>query len=238
MDVRYEKAKQLRSQGYSYNEIYKILGVPKSTQSGWFKDFPLSEEARTRINKKVEVGVLNGLVKRNKAQTLIAQERNNNIFLQAKDSIKNFLLKDLFFVGVALYWAEGYKRPVKIGGREVTHHSISFTNSDGEMIKFFMLFLRKCLEIEESRIRLNLRLFDRKQEKQAIFYWLNVTGLKRESLGKISYVKSLSSQSKRQFNRLPFGTIAVRVSDTKKFHQLIGFIAGVKGKLADLLKNS
>jgi hypothetical protein len=231
---QYEKARSLRLRGYSYNEIQKLLGIPKSTQSGWFKKLVLSKEAKERILSRVSQGVLNGLVKRNKAQTHIAKERSKQILNNAKRDIKNLSTRDLFNISLALYWAEGYKRVIKLNGREVTHHPISFTNSDPKMISLFVIFLKKFMDIKDDKIRLSLRLFDRSCEQKVKKYWLQVTKLSYKNFDKVSYVLSKSSQRKRPFNRLPYGTMQVRVGDTLKFYKLMGWMEGLQEGLAHL----
>ncbi|MCX6713082.1 MAG: helix-turn-helix domain containing protein, partial [Candidatus Vogelbacteria bacterium] len=39
-----QKAVKLRLEGKSYSEIKNLLGISKSTLSGWLEDYPLSKE--------------------------------------------------------------------------------------------------------------------------------------------------------------------------------------------------
>lgn len=45
------------------------------------------------------------------------------------------------------------------------------------------------------------------------------------------YPISLASMGKRPFNRLPYGTVQVIVSDTQMFYRILGYIDGVKEQL-------
>lgn len=225
------KALSLRKKGYSYNEINKLFGIPKSTLSSWFSNLSLSQKAQIRIRKRIESGTLNGLVERNKAQTALAQIRVRKIRRISKNEIKKFSEKDLFIIGISLYWAEGYKRVVKVNGREVTHHPISFTNSDEIMVNVFVSFLKKIMKVPSERIKLELRIFQHTNKEEAVSYWSKVSGIPKENFGKVSSIISRSSIGKRPFNRLPFGTVAVRVCDTDKFHKLMGWIDGMKKSL-------
>ena len=80
MNHKREKALGFRLKGYSYNEINRFLSIPKATLSSWFHDLVLSPEAQKRIASRVSQGVLNGLVRRNKMQTPLAQQRARNAF--------------------------------------------------------------------------------------------------------------------------------------------------------------
>jgi len=68
-------ALKLRLQGKSYNEIKQVLGIPKATLSDWFATLELSDKAKSRINRKTRIGSIRSLIKRNKLQTHLAQQR-------------------------------------------------------------------------------------------------------------------------------------------------------------------
>ena len=131
----------LRLQGHSYNEINQKLGVPKSTQSGWFSGLVLSEKAKSRLESRKGRGTI-ALIKRNIAQIQKAQERAKKNFKQGKlrinKRINNLSKHDLLLVGLSLYWGEGYKRLAKRNGKEITSHVIAFVNVDPKMMKIFI----------------------------------------------------------------------------------------------------
>jgi len=222
-----EKALSLRLQGHSYNEIGVKLGVPKATLSGWFTGLVLSEKAQERIRKRVHEGSLRGLIKKNRLQTHRAQQAAAEIRKHARNQIKTLSKKDLLLIGAALYWAEGYKRPIIKNGRERTFHTISFSNADPQMVRGFIKFLKEILEIPESRIYASIRIFEHISEKEALAYWEKITNLPKENFRKSYYGISKSSLGKRPYNRLPYGTIQVTVGDTKNFHRIMGWIEGI-----------
>lgn len=225
-------AEELRLQGFSYNEINAVLGVPKSTLSSWFSQLALSKEAQERLSARVAQGTLNGLIRRNKLQTQIAQKRRDAIRIKAWDEVSQYIHDPLWLAGVLLYWAEGYKRTVVKDGQERTWHMIGFTNADPDMIRIFILFLTHSLQVSKDDISVNVRLFDRANEAKALSHWRSVTGLQSTHFNKVSYAISRSSAGKRPYNQLPFGTVQVRVCSTEKFHRLMGWIEGVTSILA------
>lgn len=229
-DIR-KKALELRVNGYSYNEINQKLRVAKSTLYSWLYDVVLPSNAITRLQSRVAQGTLNGLVTRNKMQTVLAKERARKIREESRVRIGEIKDSDLLLIGAVLYWAEGYKRLKIVRGREVTSHVVSLTNSDPSMVKAFIIFLKQALKIPSARIFISMRLFEHIGEKQAIHYWMRVTGLSRSQFTKPTYPISRSSQGKRPFNRLPYGTVQVIVSDTQIFYRIMGFIEGVKERL-------
>ena len=73
-----------------------------------------------------------------------------------------------------------------------------------------------------------MRLYAHINERKALEYWMNASGLPEEQFNKASYIVSRASKGLRPYNRLPWGTVSVEVSDTRKFHYLMGLIEGVQ----------
>lgn len=230
-----EQAFKLRLAGKSYTEILQELGVPKSTLSDWFSRLELSASARMRIQERTRARSLAGLLKRNKRQTSLAIQRKDEIRARARNEVRSISRSELFFIGLALYWAEGHKRPIMKDGRELTHHSISLTNSDPELVKLFLRFLREICMVPEEKIRSDIRIYKHHNEANLLNFWEKTTQINKERFGKVYYGVSKSSLGKRPFNILPFGTIQIRVNDTKLFHRIMGWIEGLQRAAA--LKN-
>ena len=177
------------------------------------------------------------MIKRNKNQTIFAQKRAKGIKEKAIKDIKPISSNDLLIIGVVLYWAEGYKRLKVRNGKEITAHIVGLTNSDPTIVSAFILFLRKILNISTEKIFIEMRLFKHIDAKEAILYWMKVTGLPESQFKKPMYPVSGASKGKRPINRLPYGTVQVIVSDTKLFYRIIGLIEGIREKLKEILVN-
>ena len=226
----HERALRMRLEGKSYNEIYRELSVAKSTLRTWLAHTVLSDKARQRLSARIKAGSL-VLIKRNKMQTHIARQKATKIRAEAIATIKDMSRDNLLLTGAVLYWAEGYKRPKIRDGKEITAHVISFVNSDPAMVKVFIAFLKRIMDVQPNQINLTMRLYPHINETDAARFWLNVTGLKSENLRRTTNMISGASRGRRPFNRLPYGTLQVSVNSTPKFHQLMGLIEGVKAKL-------
>ncbi len=106
-----------------------------------------------------------------------------------------------------------------------------FVNSDPEMVRFFVKFLRECYEIPDDQMRLTCNLFaDHAERRWEIEqYWLDVTGLPRTSLCKSTVnVYSKHSKKKRR-KKLPYGTCRVAVSRTRVVQSIYGSIQEYAG---------
>lgn len=227
MHKKRQEALKLRLAGKSYNEITRLLEIPKSTLSGWFTGLVLPTRARERLQKRVAQGSFRGLMKRNKNQTHLARERVRVIRNKSKSEIQSITKNELKMIGLALYWAEGYKRLIKKNGREVTYHPVSLSNSDPELIQTFLRFLREVCGVADQDIDADIRIFDHMSEKELLLFWQKVTGIPQGNFKKTYYGVSKSSLGKRPFNILPYGTIAIRVNNTKLFHQIMGWLEGL-----------
>lgn len=221
------KAYKLRAGGRSYNEIYKLLGIPKSTLSEWFSDLILPQEAKDRLKKRVYQKSVQALIKRNSAQTYLAEKRSRETRNLSKTEIGQLNGRDLLMAGIALYWAEGYKRPQIRNGKIKTYHPVSLTNSDPNLVKLFLRFLRETCQVQESKIRAGLRIFEHQNENYLLDFWQKTTQIDSARFGKIYKAISISSQRKRPFNILPYGTIQIKVSDTSLYHKIMGWIDGL-----------
>lgn len=131
-------------------------------------------------------------------------------------------------IGTALYWAEGYKRPVVRDGKERTAHRISFLNSDPEIIRLFTRFLLEILGISHEHMYASMRLYAHINEKEAKRFWMKASALPSSRFKKTTYLVSGASKGRRPRNRLPYGTLEVGVNNTQKFHYLMGLIEGMK----------
>ncbi|MEJ0053467.1 MAG: hypothetical protein WDN10_01935 [bacterium] len=223
-----DRAVRLRIAGKSYNEIRKEVPVAKSTLSLWLRDLVLSDKANARLKARVRLGVTDAFLKRNKMQTVHAERRARNAAREGRTVVPKFSKANLLFAGALLYWAEGYKRLKVVDGKARMCHTISFVNSDPEMIRVFLRFLREVMEIPVEKIRLVMRLYPHINEAEALRYWASITRLPKERFFKSSYLITGASKGIRPYNRLPWGTLQIQVNDTPKFHYLMGMIEGVK----------
>lgn len=228
MNYLKDKAIKLRLRGKSYTEITRLIGVPKSTLSGWFKDLLLPSEISKIIEEQSKVARSASLIKRNKLQTINAQERALKLRSANAKLIGSISARELLLIGASLYWGEGHKKLKQHAGRQLTAHQVSFLNADPLMIKIFIKFLKEILKISEKNIKLTIRLYPNIKETKAKSFWKEVTGLSSEHFHQTLYLVSGASKGKRPRNTLPYGTLQVSVYSTENFYQIMGFIEGIK----------
>ena len=221
------KAYKLRMAGRSYNEISRLLKVPKSTLSGWFTDLELPKEAIKRLGDRVHEASVRGLVARNKNQTILAEMRSKEIHDSGKKLIKAISKRDLLIIGTALYWAEGYKRPVVVKGKTRTYHRVSLTNSDPNLIYIFLRFLKETCKVPDEKIIIWIRYFEHQDPVYLLDFWQKRCNIPYGNFRKTLQTISISSQRKKSYNSLPFGVAQISVNNTNLYHKIMGLISGI-----------
>ena len=111
----------------------------------------------------------------------------------------------LEIAGLCLFWAEG--------GR--FRKRVEFTNTDPEMIKLFLRFLREVCNVSEAALRCRIQLHDESKYKRAIQFWSQVTSI-------------LPSQFRRRFlkpdkggkPKHPLGIASIYYNDTALYEKL------------------
>ncbi len=212
MNSRYAAFKNdavaLRRKGFSYNEINKKIGVPKSTLSSWLKSVPLKPEHRKRLyTKQVQI-----LSRGSQSQKERRRREIDSIVEEAIREIELPLSGQTFkLFGAALYWAEGSKTK-----------SFTVTNSDPHLVAFMVSWFEKIFNVSPKTMKAYLNIYAQQNEKRIKRFWSDITGIPVDRFGK-SYIKPLSTGYKK--NNLYYGTIKVFVpKGTDMKHRLFGWI--------------
>lgn len=159
-----KKAVALRRRGYSFREISEILNVSKSTASLWTRDVKLSK----RAHKRIEELSIKGRRKANNTnwQKRITEDEAILGEVEKYFADKKFSGLDLRIACALLYWCEGSK------GNKMT-----FTNSDPEMIKFYLTILRSAFVIDEKKFRVVVHLHSYHNMEKQLSFWSHITSI-------------------------------------------------------------
>ncbi len=125
---------------------------------------------------------------------------------------------ELKAIGSMLYWGEGYK-----GTRDKPANLVDFANSDPYMIELFLLFIRKCFSIDESKLRVLLYCYDDQNTISLINFWSKLTKIPKSNFTK-PYIKDNQS-SNRKMN---YGLVHIRYYDKKLLLEILKMIDSYK----------
>jgi transposase len=202
------QARQLRVEGMSLRDISRTVGISKSTASLWCKDIKLSEEQISKLISRPENAKYGSLalhLKREREKAVIREEAINEI-----DQIDPLDLKRLKDIGTMLYWAEGGKGKC-----------VDITNSDPEVMRLAMLWLRKICHVPEEKFRPSIYYHYNQNEEEIKQYWSEITQVPLEQFYKSIFKQEGTGHRKRI---LYMGTCKVRILDANLLYRILTWI--------------
>ncbi|MFJ8598319.1 hypothetical protein ACIREM_06225 [Streptomyces shenzhenensis] len=160
-DLR-ERARELRLQGWTYDQIEAELGCSRSSVSLWVRDLPKPEPKYTPEEQRALMQ--EGLARRRAAE----REKREETKVAALREVRELTDRELFMAGVALYWAEGSKsKPYDRRERAV------FVNSDPGVIQTYLAWL-DLLGVDRERLSFRLLIHESADVEGAQRYWAGI----------------------------------------------------------------
>lgn len=197
-----ETAIHLRKSGKSYNQIVKVLRIPKSTLAFWFKNVQWSQAIKSKLSE---------IAKEESRQRMIVLARQarqerikmyNSYRLRAKTQYKEFKNDKLFMTGLMLYWGEGDSK--------LENGVIRITNTDPHMIKLFNIFLKKYFTDVYEKVKAYLILYPDLDDKECKKFWSKKIKIPYER-----FLKSHSNKGKHPTKRLSHGICTLFISSRR-----------------------
>lgn len=209
------KAQEMRSQGYSYNEILQKIHVSKDTISRWCKDISLTDEQQQRLQGNKTFGQKKGsiIAAENKKNQRI--KNINKIRGLAATDISKLTSKENFLIGIALYAAEGTK---------ADKHG-AFSNADPSLISFMTKWFLNHAHVPKDKLRGRIWIHNNLDEEVAKKFWSDLTGIPENQFIK-SYIVNRKAGSVRK-NIHNYGVFTVSFSDAKIHRKIMGWISGL-----------
>ena len=217
------KARQLRKAGESIKEIARKLEVSPSSVSLWCRDIKLSPDQILALERRSKDPYYGRRLSYALAQQKKRIERTKKLIRQGKKDVGRINKRELFLVGVALYWAEGFKKDSQVG----------FASSDPEMVKLFLRWLSECCgyEKDDLRLRVTANITHKYRIDEIQNYWAQISGVDVESFQK-PYFQRTKWKKKYDNPRDYFGVLRVRVRRSRDFLRRIqGWIEGLKDQV-------
>ncbi len=213
-----EKAILLRKSGHTYSEILRKVPVAKSTLSLWLRSVNLSKQQVQKITKKRKEGIKKGwevIREKRIVKTKIIKEISEK-------EIKKINKKEFWLLGICLYWAEGTKeKDYRTGER------VAFSNSDPEMIVFFLKWLRKICLIKNQDIIYELCLHKNKELKKIKKYWIHKLSIDKNLL-RVYFKKDTNSNYRKNKGSEYKGLMKIKVKKSTDLNRKIaGWISGL-----------
>lgn len=129
--------------------------------------------------------------------------------------------RDIFMLGLALYWGEGYKG---------LSQELGFTNSDPTMILFFIQWISQIYGIPRSRLilRVSINGMHSHRVRRVEQYWSRTTGVPLSQFTMTSLIKTASKKVYTN-GAEHYGTLRIKVrSGTDLRRRILGSIHKLK----------
>ncbi|MEU6507269.1 hypothetical protein [Streptomyces sp. NPDC046942] len=207
-DLR-DRARELRLQGWTYDQIQVELGCSKSSISLWVRDLPRPERRDPAEQAKLASR------KRWEHELSVRDEERQKTKSAAASEIGTMSTRELFIAGVALYWAEGTKDKPHARRERVT-----FVNSDPTMIRLFLAWL-DLLQVERERIRFHLMIHESADIEAAEHYWAGVVQADPSTFGKTTVKRHNPKTVRKNTGDNYRGCLALTVRQSAELYRRI-----------------
>ncbi len=216
-----KRVRDFRKRGLSLGWISLHTKIPKATINLWTKEIFLTKEQSDNLREKANRALQQGRIKAQKVNTQQRINKEKQLFAQGESLTSKLTRNELFVVGVALYWGEGFKNKYE--------HRLGFCNTDPQMIKFYISWLEKVLHVKKEDLvaRLTLNMSYQEKGKEIECYWSNITKIPLTQFTKPFYQHS---QWKKQFKIDEYhGVLRIHVKNSLEYlWEMRGWIAGLK----------
>ncbi|MFE1267158.1 hypothetical protein [Streptomyces sp. NPDC058757] len=203
------RARELRLQGMTYDQIQVELGCSKSSISLWVRDLPKperrdpAEQARLASRKRWE------------HELAVRDERRRATKADAARSVGAMSERELLLAGVALYWAEGTKdKPYD------RRENVIFVNSDPGVIQLYLAWLR-LLNVEPERLAYRVMIHMTADVEAAELYWADLVGVPVSALQKTTIKKHNPKTVRKNVGEDYRGCLVIRVARGAELYRRI-----------------
>lgn len=155
---------ELRKNGKTYSEIRRKLGISKSTLSNWLSKYPLSETelraVKEGVKRNKDIAVERCRITKQKKR----EKRLSDVYNGEKKNYLPLSFREIEVAGLFLYWGEGSKN---------LKGAVSLSNTDPEVLKFYLFWLKNSFKIPTSKIRIMVHLYKDMDIERELAYWSN-----------------------------------------------------------------
>lgn len=215
-----EKAIRLRKEGKTYSEILADIPVAKSTLSEWLKSVQLAIPQKQRLTTKRKDAALRGSEARR--QTRISEVQS--LERDGRTEIGKISDRELWLIGVALYWAEGSKQH-----EHSPSTGVVFNNSDSRMLRLFLKWLEQ-MKVPASAIGFELYVHKTRESDVPTFrrWWAHELGISVSRLDRVYFKKGNPKTKRKNVGDLYHGLIRIKVNSSTLLNRKIsGWVHGI-----------
>lgn len=183
------EAIRLRKEGNSFASISSKIAVSKSTLSEWLKGVQFVPNTEMR-DRRIENS--NRIINMSRVDRALSEKMAHDF---ARKQIEKIDSRDIFMFGLGIYLGEGSK----------TGGVVRIVNSDPRIIRFSILWFKKCFGLTDTNFRVRIHMYPDNDEEATIRFWMKALGFGRRSF-QPSYIDRRINKRKDRRGILPYGT--------------------------------
>lgn len=173
---------ELRKRGFSMNMIGDRYGIPRSTQSGWFKNVKLTPAQKRKLLQNSEFALIAARKKAVLWHNSQKERRLKEAENQATEIIRSIDITDKKVLELALailYMGEGTKRKLET----------SIGSSDPLILKFFLATLKTLYNFDFKKVKCQLNLRADQNSQKMKRFWSKELGIPFDNFGYVNLDK-------------------------------------------------
>ncbi|MDT0319606.1 hypothetical protein [Streptomyces millisiae] len=201
------RARELRRAGRTYDEIVAELGVSKSSVSLWVRDLPKPVASAERMRRMSEARW--GPYRQRRAL------ERQSLIERARTDVGRLTDRELFLIGVGLYWSEGAKSKA-----HRPQEYVAFINSDPGMIRVFLAWLR-LMEVPDEQRGFRVMIHETADVAGAEQYWAGLVGIARDRLSKTTLKRHNPKTVRKNTGATYRGCLVVTVRQSAELYRRI-----------------
>jgi len=209
-DMRRE-SRRLRAQGLTYDEIAAKTGASKGSLSLWLRDQPTP--GRSRYDQREHLRRIQPLAVAEHQRRALA--RSAEARAVGDSAVGQLTERDLFVVGLALYWAEGSKdKPWRRNGRVI------LINGDAGVLQVFLAWLDLVGVPEEDR-QYRLNIHESADVRMHERWWADQLGIPLASFGRATLKRHTPATIRRNVGDHYHGCLVVSIRRSRQLYDKI-----------------
>jgi hypothetical protein len=214
------KARIFRKSGKSIKWIAHELSVSPGSVSLWCRDVKLTQEQIKQLEKQGRDPYYGKRLENVLKQQQIRIDKTRTLNLEGEKLVGEMNKRELLLVGIALYWAEGYKKDNQAG----------LGSSDPEMVLMVVKWLVECFGYSKDDLifRVTVNESHEYRIKEIVQYWAKLLDVDEGEFRKPFYQKVKWKKVYENPGEY-YGVLRIRVRRSADFLRKVhGMIDGMK----------
>lgn len=183
--------------------IASTLRVSKSVVSLWVRDIVLTKHQKEKLRaQQISAGHRGRLLgaEWNRNQKVLRIEK---AVREAKSKLKTLSRRDLFVLGLGLYWGEGSK---------ASDGTVAVVNSDPYIILLMVRWFHECWRVDKKRLQPRVFISDihKDREETITRYWVRTLKIPRAQFRRMIFLKK--GKKVYENRNMYYGVLTLRVA--------------------------